>query len=205
MNGGRTLASKPSRLWAALALFGLSGCALSLTAPDPKRPRNRAPECDTGKGMVAVDGLYASAFGIAALATASEEEAGAALALTLMGALFVASAVRGNTAVNECRVALDEFARDNAAVQALDQLDRAPTVYTRNPGPPGSPPVPPPVSSAPPRAPTAVAPAVVAAPVAPPPTSPPRVDKPSVDDSKPAPAPPTEVMSPWDEFWREVR
>jgi hypothetical protein len=90
-----------------------SGCALGISAPNPDRPRNEVPECDTGKGAVALDGLWATLSGLGAIAAFGDGEGGTGIALAGVAALFTATAVRGNGAANECRAAYDEFALEN--------------------------------------------------------------------------------------------
>ena len=48
-----------------------AGCAvIAAKAPDPERPSGTPPMCNDGKGGVAVDGLMATALGVATLALA---------------------------------------------------------------------------------------------------------------------------------------
>jgi hypothetical protein len=86
-----------------------SGCALAVQAPNPDRPRDEVPKCDTGKGLVAADGLMASLLGISSIGAFSGDETGTGIALAAASALFVASAMRGNNAANACRGAYEEY------------------------------------------------------------------------------------------------
>ncbi len=98
-----------SRWLLVAALLGCWGCAFSLDGPDPKRPRNRVPRCDTSKGLVALDGVMGTAFGVTALAFASNDEPAAALVPLGIGALYIAGAVSGNRSVDACRKAIAEY------------------------------------------------------------------------------------------------
>src|SRR5262245_39037251 len=98
-----------------LLVLGLLGaCSFSLGGPDPKRPATQAPTCDTGKGLVVVDGLFASAAGVTTLAVGADNGA-AAIVPAAIGALFVAAAIHGNRVVDECRTANEDYV---AAVRA---------------------------------------------------------------------------------------
>lgn len=98
------------RWLAAAVVLGCWGCAFSLDGPDPSRPRNRVPRCDSTKGLVALDGVMATAMGVAALAVVSAgSEPGLALLPLGIGALYLGGAVSGNRKANECQAALDEY------------------------------------------------------------------------------------------------
>jgi len=58
--------------------------------------------------------------GIASLASFANDESGAGLALGATAGLFLAAAVRGNTAANECRAAFDEY---NTAYRSMRQQE----------------------------------------------------------------------------------
>ena len=169
------------------------GCAFGLTGPDPNRPQGKVPECDTGKGLVVLDGMVATAAGIVAIGLASADEGEAALIPLSLGALYIGGAILGNNRVNECRKAMGEF-ESYMAAREIDDTERRPV---RRVQPPESPPsvavVPPPV--APPPAP-------VAAPVPPAATVP--TPKPAVAPAKPAPPPaPAKRDDEWSDFWQE--
>ncbi len=179
-----------------MVLTSVSGCAFALTSPDPNRAPADPPECDTGKGLVGIDGLLGGAFALGSLAALGGEEAGVAALTGLIGVAFIASAVRGNTAVNECRVAMAEF-RGRPTLE-----DDQPKVATKKP-PPRKPAQPPTVMQPPPEDPYETAPyqvphqppAVVVAPVKPAP------GKPVPPPARPEPAPEPED---WKDFWMEV-
>lgn len=92
-----------------MALTAVAGCSFALSAPDPNRPKASAPECDTGKGLVGLDGLVGGSLAVAGLALLGNDEASGAAITGLLGVAFIASAVRGNTAVNECRTAIAAY------------------------------------------------------------------------------------------------
>lgn len=204
----------PRRLLAALLLSSvLGGCGYSLTGPAPNRPRDVVPECDTSKAVVVMDGLLATALGIATLSLVSSEEPAVALLPLALGAIYLGGAVKGNTSVNKCREARSEF--DDAAVaratldedeedrsrtrtslrrpsDVVPQLPYTPTPY---PGPgqpaysPTNPPTPPAQYTAPTQppgtAPTAAQPPVATRPPAGPPTT--AAPPPPQQSARPAP------------------
>ncbi len=192
----------------------LGACSFALSGPDPDRPRNEAPQCDTGKGLVAIDGLIAGSLLVASLGLLGAEEGSGAAVTGLLGAAFVGSAIRGNSAVNECRQAMTEYsARD--VDRAIDEqpvagrIERPPARRPKQPPTvmqPGSPGDPygdePPYQA--PHANPAVAPPPAPVPV-PAPTP-----APSPKPTKPAPAPPppppqqAEEPDDWKDFWTEV-
>jgi hypothetical protein len=105
---------RPVRSLATLLLLVVTlaapGCSFGLSGPDPERPRDELPKCSTGKGAVFLDGLMATLLGVGGLAAVDDDSStGAALVAT--GALFAASAYRGNRVANECREAFDEYAQ----------------------------------------------------------------------------------------------
>ena len=92
-----------------LAIVLMSGCAFSISGPPPDRPRNQIPKCDSGKGLVAIDGVMATASGLVALAVVSNDGGAAALLPLVIGAVYLGGAIHGSRAADECRVAMDEF------------------------------------------------------------------------------------------------
>ena len=89
-----------------------AGCSLALSGPGPRvagRPRQGVLECDTGKGLVAFDGIIATAFGVGSLGLLSSEVPGSAALPAIVAFGFFASALRGNAAVNDCRQAHEEL------------------------------------------------------------------------------------------------
>lgn len=187
-----------------------TGCSLALSSPDPNRPRNEAPECDTGKGLVGLDGLVGGSFAVASLALLGADEGGGAAVTGLIGVAFIASAIRGNGAVNECRQALAEYrARD--VDRAIDEQQVAARPPSRRPQQPPTvmqPPQPgdPYAGDEPPYQAPHVNPAV------PPPAAPPvptpvlKPAPPTKPMPTPPPAPPVQAEEPtdWKDFWTEV-
>lgn len=185
---------------AGLLIGSISGCSLSLQGPDPLRSAHVAPTCDTGKGPVAADWVFAGIAATIAL-TALGEDAGEVAAISaLTSVAFIASAARGNGVVNNCR---EDFAAYSPPPPENDNVARRP----RRPGPAVAPksfedPYADPgdlparrVAAKPATA--ATAPSTVSIPV-PAPTAPPSA-KPAL--TKPPPPP---VADDWSDFWTEV-
>lgn len=181
------------RLLAVLVLS--SGCAFGITAPDPGRPRSRAPVCDTGKGPVVLDGAMAATGGIIALSLL-EESAGVAVIPAAIGALYLAGALKGNSSANKCREAMSEYDAYLAARGTLDAESPRPL----RPGPLRPPAPPSPATTAAGPAPVAPAPATSAPALAPAATA--AAPVPARAVAAPAPAPDDDGT--WSEFWREV-
>lgn len=162
----------------------ISGCSFGLTGADPARATHVAPRCDESKGLVVVDWVLAGVGATAALsALSANEEQGAGL-LALASVAFIASAVRGNGVVNECR---EQFAEYASASREAPEVAAKPRRFD---DPYGSPP------DLPARRIVAPAPvAAVPAPVAPPATK---------RAAKPAPAPEPAADEDWADFWTEV-
>lgn len=159
-------------------LLLLTGCSLTLSGPDPNRPRHKPPTCDTSKALVAIDGVLAATMGIIAVAAASNNNGGAAVAPALFGAVFVASAIHGNNTVNACQ-------RD---FESYDQAMAARDIE----GPPSAAGAPRPEPTPAPQQTAETEPEEQPAPPPPAPASPPQ----------PAPQPPSSDR--WQAFWREV-
>ena len=104
--------------WVAVLLVLYAGCAFSISGPDPNRPRGQAPQCDTGKGLVVLDGLVAATAGVIAIGVASDEPA-LALLPAAIGAIYVGGAVSGNSKANQCQKALEEHASMTAAADVF--------------------------------------------------------------------------------------
>lgn len=179
----------------------LTGCSLAIDAPDPQRPRNEVPKCDTGKGAVGMDGLMTTILGVASLAAFANDESGTGLALGAMGGLFLASAVRGNTAANECRAAFTDY--NLAYQQNLLRDDVRPTpvpvVAKQKPKPKPTPDVQAPVevqAELDPPTPPTVKPETYASP------RPPPAAKKPVPQQPPAPKQADE--DDWSDFWTEA-
>ena len=182
---------------------------MAISGPQPDRSRNEVPQCDTGKGLVAADGLWGTLFGVASLAAFSNEEAGAGVALGAVTALFIASAARGNRAANECRDSFNEY---NVAIRDADQrrliADTQPAVRVRpkkKPKPVEPPPEPVPQQVEPEPAPVVEEPQPEPAPEYSTPR--PAPVKPAPPVAKPAPKPkpkPAPTDDDWSSFWKEV-
>jgi hypothetical protein len=146
----RSLASSVPAVVLTCALSVASGCALTIQAPDPERPRNEPPKCDSGKGSVGLDGVMTALFGLGSIAAFADGEEGTGLALAAIGGLFVASAVRGNSAANACRAAYGEYSlayqqmlRQEPIAQPIDPHPRPrPVVARKKPPRPVAQPVP---------------------------------------------------------------
>ena len=171
-------------------LLILTGCSLTLSGPDPNRPRNKLPVCDTSKSLVALDGVLAATMGIIAAAAASSNDGGAAVAPALFGAVFVASAIHGNSEVNACHREMENYDAMMAARETVPE-DVPPPKPVERPvavAPPGMqpPPQPEPQPQEPPE---------LQEPPQPPPQPQPR--------AQPQP-PPAPAGDRWQAFWREV-
>jgi hypothetical protein len=193
------------RCFLAIAVLS-SGCSLALSGPDPKRAVNDPPECDTGKGLVGLDGVVGGGLAIATLAFAANDEGTGALVTGLFAAAFIGAAVRGNGEVNECREAMAMYsARD--VDRALDEPRVATKPAPRRPVQPPSvmqPEPGDPYGDEPPYQAPHVNPAVAAPPVSAPAAKPASPAKPA---TKPAPAPepaPADEPDDWKDFWTEV-
>jgi hypothetical protein len=175
------------RRWLVLASLTLAGCSLALSGPDPNRPHNKAPQCDTGKGLVALDYVLAAGMGVTAIALGSSNNSGGAVVVpVLAGVAFVAAAVHGNSVVDSCRKEMNEYAAESDA-----------------------PPEPPP------RIPPPRVPAVAAStpPPAPPPPPRPRPQpepeqqqqqQPQQQPAHEPPPPAKDKDDPWASFWKET-
>jgi hypothetical protein len=98
--------------WFLIALCS-TGCSLAMTRPDPDRPHDKTPVCDTGKGPVVIDGLMGGIMGITTLGMLGSSSSGAqsaAIIPAIIGAIYLGSAVHGNGVANECKKAMDDFA-----------------------------------------------------------------------------------------------
>ncbi len=136
MASKRSLASSVPAVVLTCALSVASGCALTIQGPDPERPRNEPPKCDSGKGSVGLDGVMTAMLGLGSIAAFSDGGEGTGLALGAVAGLFVASAVRGNSAANECRAAYTDYSV--AYQQMLRQEPVARPVQLPRPRPVGA-------------------------------------------------------------------
>ncbi len=189
---------------AVVVLLLVSGCAFGIEGPDPARPRSQMPRCDTGKGLVVLDGVMAATAGALALSLVDTSEPAVALLPASIGALYLAGAVRGNGAANRCRAAMDDFESYQAARDTLPPPDEEPRPRPRPPEGPMTPASQPAAAASVVAAPAAPAPApAVPATVAPPPApaaTPVAAPATPAPARRPAPAPDDD----WSAFWREV-
>ena len=212
------------RWWLSVMLL-FSGCAFGLSGPGADHPRSKMPKCDTGKGLVVLDGAMAATAGAVAISLAGENESSIALLPLGIGALYVAGAVSGNTKVNKCRQAMADYEEYLAAREALpagavppahDEDDDDDEDGVRVPRRTVLPPPEPASQTLTPAAPTTLATRQPAqAPVAPQPQAapPPAPAQPVVATPAPAtkaparpakPAPKQAADDDWSDFWREV-
>jgi len=185
----------PSRGVALLAAALLGGCSLALSGPAANRPRAEAPRCDTGKGLIALDGLIAAGVGVGGLAAIGNDEAAVGGALLLLGAVFAGAAYRADGNVSECRAQFASYVKESTIPDEPDRLSRREHVLPRpriaprvEPASapaiaPTTEPEPPPTALTTPSAP--LPPPIKAAPPRPPPAKP-------------------EPQDDWSQFWREV-
>jgi len=174
-------------------LLILTGCSLTLSGPDPNRPRTKPPVCDTSKSLVALDGVMAATMAIVGVAAASSNNGSEAVAPALLAAAFIGSAIHGNNLVNDCHREMDGY----------DQMMAARDIEAASP---------PAVAAAPMAAPPMAAPPMAAPPMATPPPMP-QPEPAAPDEQQGAPEPPappaaTPAAPPsrdrWSAFWREV-
>lgn len=190
-----------------LALTSVAGCSLALSGPDANRPKNRSPECDTGKGLIGLDGVVGSVLATSALVALSNDEQGIAVATGLLAAAYLGAAFKGNTSVNECRAAIAAY-----NTRPYEPGPEEPEVATARPNRPSRPvaepgPAPLPPEYAQPQPPGAQPPVVAPPAVVPPVTGPPPKTPPPWKDpktSRPRPAPAADAPVDWHDFWTEV-
>jgi len=113
--------TRPS--WVLLLYALASGCSFALSGPDPKAPVSQEPKCDTDKTSVLGDSLLATTAGVTTLAVATDNAA-AAIAPAVLGAVFLAAAIHGNAAVNECRAAKEAYIAQLHAPPPPDRDER---------------------------------------------------------------------------------
>lgn len=175
--------------WFLVSLTGcsiaLSGCSMALSGPSPDRPRMKAPQCDTSKGLVVADALIAGTLGIVAASVASSN--GGAAILPLIGAgVFTASAIHGNNVVNACHRDFESYDAELAARAPLPAEEPREPVVAMQPAV-ALPSQPQPQVQQPP-------------PLPPPPQRQPQAE------SQPQPPPQQEATAsdPWAAFWKET-
>lgn len=176
-----------------LPIILVTGCAFSVQGPPPDRPRNQIPKCDSGKGLVALDGVMATTSGVVAMAVVANDGGAAALLPLAIGVVYLAGAIHGNSAANECRAAMDEFETSLAARDTLRDLDHEDERPRPRPAAVDTQPAPPiPVKQPPlPQPAPAPAPAPEQQPAPRPKAPVKQAPKPAADDD-------------WGDFWREV-
>ncbi len=180
-------------VWVLITM--VSGCSLALSGPNPERPANAPPRCDTGKGLVGLDGVIGGGFAIASLSALGAEEPGAAAITALVAAAFIASAARGNGLVNDCREAFAQYEPPpRPELAEREQLPEDPYAAPK-------PVRPRPVEWAPNAAPRPTQPQAPTA--GPSITQPPQVAQPPARPAKPAPAA-AAADEDWADFWTEV-
>jgi len=175
----------------------LAGCAIALGGPDATRAPRVRPRCDTSKALVKVDGTAAVGLGVIGLGLLSTSGAAASVFM-VGGALYAASALRGNHVVERCRDDNERFDREIALAQAPPDRVVAPTLPARQVE----------------RSAPASAPAAAPAPVVERPASTSSTDDPfhvAVGEAPPpstrttpSPPPASATTAPWRDFWREV-
>ncbi len=172
------------RLVSVVVACALSACSLSISAPAANRRRNQLPECDTGKGLVAIDALAAVGFGVGGLAALSEEEGIGAIAL-VGAALFTAAALHGSNNADKCKAAIEDYGKEMAALAPpAEEITQTPR-RRRRPAPPPPDEIVEELDPSPPVAST--------------PKPEPR------PEPKPEPEPrPARGVRDWSQFWREV-
>ena len=126
---------------AIILSLAATSCALTLDGPKPRRARIEVPRCDTGKGLVAIDGVAAGLSSLGAAIALDEEQALATVLATGLAITFVASAVSGHRRVDRCRAAFGEY---EAAIRYTPPTVASPTVAS-----PAAPPAAPPAASPP--------------------------------------------------------
>jgi hypothetical protein len=136
--------------WCFVLAF-VTGCSFSLDGPDPKRPAHTAPTCETGKGRVLTDGIFATTMALATVSIGATS-GGAAIIPAVIGAVFVGSAIHGNNTVEDCRKANAAY-----AAGAVEETPQQPVIAS----PSVEPPTPAPVAVAQPPQPPASPPPVV--------------------------------------------
>lgn len=203
------------RYLAVLSLISVTGCSLALSGPDAKRPPNRVPHCDTGKGLIAVDAVAGSVLATTSLVALSDDESGIALVSGLVAAAYLGATLVANGKVNACREAFaayrgpgddgDDRDPDDEPTRTASSGTSAPRpalppAYAA-PAPAATAPAPvvaPPPAAVAPIAPASAPPTPTAAPAAP--ASPPAKDKRTAPRSKPG----DDESLDWRDFWTEV-
>lgn len=170
------------RLVSVVVACALSACSLGISAPAANRRRNELPDCDTSKGLVALDSLAAIGLGVGGLAALGEDEGIGAIAL-VGAALFTAAALHGSGNADKCRAAIANYGLEMSGSQPTLEVRRTPKKKRPEPEPEEEPEAP------------VVKPKV-------------QLPKPApVDEPEPAEPPKTKPepgTRDWSQFWREV-
>lgn len=182
----------------------LGACSLSISAPAADRKRNQVPDCDTGKGLVAIDALGAVGFGVGGLAALSEEQGTGAIAL-VGAALFTAAALHGSNNADKCKAAIADYGKEMATIAPdYREVEVRRTPKKRKPQPEEPPDE---IDAADPYL-VPVVPAAPAEPVTtltkPEPNPEPTPAKPEPRPAKPEPKADGRIPKDWTDFWREV-
>lgn len=164
----------------------LSACSLGISAPAANRRRNELPDCDTSKGLVALDSLAAIGLGVGGLAALGEDEGVGAVAL-VGAALFTAAALHGSGNADKCRAAIANYGLEMSGGQPTMEVRRTPKKRRPEPEPAPEPEEEPEEPVAKPKV-QLPKPAPVEEP-----------DPPEPPRTKPAPG-----ARDWSQFWREV-
>lgn len=181
-----------------------NGCSLALSGPAANRPRNRPPTCDTGKGVVGLDGTLAATSGLVGLGglVGGSGELGA---VGIIGAVvFGVAAASGNSKVNACRAAFNDYtiASTGAPVDAPEVGKLGAPVLPATTGTGAAMPPRPPLHALEPD--PAPAPTTVATPPVDPPPAPTKTTKPAVPTKPAAPASAPADDDDWSQFWKEA-
>ncbi len=99
--------------------FALSACSLGISAPAANRRRNELPDCDTSKGLVALDSLAAIGLGVGGLAALGDDQGIGAVAL-VGAALFTAAALHGSGNADKCRAAIATYGFEMSGQPTLE-------------------------------------------------------------------------------------
>jgi hypothetical protein len=178
-----------------LPIILVTGCAFSVQGPSPDRPRNQIPKCDTGKGLVALDGVMAATAGVVALSLVANDLDAAALLPLGVGALYVAGAIHGSRAADACRAEIDNFEMSLASrdpMRVNDTTDEQPRPRPAFVDAPPQPPIP--VVQPPPQQPLP----------SPPQQAPQAAPQPAPAKPVAKPVPKSTPGDDWSDFWREV-
>jgi hypothetical protein len=186
-------------------LLLLSGCSLAITGPSPDRPHNKAPTCDTSKGLVALDGVLAATMSVVGLSVAAGNDGSAAIAPLIVAGIFTASAIHGNHTVDACIREQGNYESEMASRTPLPDESERPMVAAQ--GAPGAagiamqPAVSLPSVSGPLPPQQLAPPQPQQPPQQPPPPPPPQQQSPA---PRPAPAASAPSDDAWAAFWKEV-